>query len=89
MFIFVFMQIASIDIWGLMGFRVAHKHALDERRTRVLIVTSGDIGNIDHFDPELKAYLKTNINLKWKKDRMFFRKLRLALANPYLYSLSK
>lgn len=64
-----------------MGFRVAHKNALDARRSRVIIVTHGDIGPVDNFDSELKAYLRTNIFLRWN-DRWFFDKLRLAVAHP-------
>lgn len=64
-----------------MGFRFAHKNALDERRSRVVIITYGDIGCVNNFDPELKAYLKTNIYLRWNESR-FFNKLRLALAYP-------
>lgn len=64
-----------------MGFRVAHQNALNEKRSRVIIITKGDIGRIEHFQSEIKAYLKTNINLRWGEKR-FFDKLRLAIAHP-------
>lgn len=68
-----------------MGFRVAHKNALDEKRTRVIIITKGDIGRIDHFQSELKAYLKTNIYFQWGEKR-FFDKLKLAIAHPKFFT---
>lgn len=73
------------DIWNLMGFRVAHKNALNEKRTRVIIITKGDIGRIDHFQSELKAYLKTNIYFQWGEKR-FFDKLKLAIAHPKIFA---
>lgn len=73
------------DIWNLMGFRVAHKNALNEKRTRVIIITKGDIGRIDHFQSELKAYLKTNIYFQWGEKR-FFDKLKLAIAHPKIFT---
>lgn len=71
----------EFDSWGLMGFRIAHKIALDERRSRVIIIKKGEIDTIEHLQPELKAYLKTNIYLKWGVNG-FFNKLRLAIAHP-------
>lgn len=66
-----------------MGFRVAHKNSLEQRKARVVIVTYNikDIGCIQNIDRELKAYLKINIYLRWE-DRKFLDKFRLALAHP-------
>lgn len=64
-----------------MGFRVANKMALDERSSRVIIIKKGDIGYIENLQPELKAYLNTNIFLEWGENQ-FFGKLRLAIAHP-------
>lgn len=74
------------DIYSLMALRVAHKAALDEKRSRVIIIIKGDIGNIDHFQPELRAYLKTNICLRWE-DNDFFNKLCLAIAHPKCFEI--
>ncbi|XP_031636824.1 protein toll-like [Contarinia nasturtii] len=74
-------QHSDIDVWGLMGFRVAHQNALNEKRSRVVIITKGDIGRIKHFQSEIRAYLTANINLHWGEER-FFDKLRLAIAHP-------
>lgn len=68
-------------MWGLLGFRVAHQNTLEEKRTRVIIITKGDIGCFKQYQPELKAYLKTNIYLRWDEAR-FFDKLRLAIVHP-------
>lgn len=76
-----FFQFTETDIWGLMGFRVAHQNALNEKRSRVIIITKGDIGCIERFQSEIKAYLTTNINLRWG-EKQFFEKLRLAIAHP-------
>lgn len=68
-----------------MGLRVAHKKALEEQGSRVIIIKKGEIGRIDNFEEELKAYLNTNIFLNWGESR-FYQKLRLAIVHPlYLY----
>lgn len=64
-----------------MGFRVAHATALNERCSRVVIVTYGDIEYFKNVDTELKAYFNSNIFLRWE-DQRFFDKLRFALAHP-------
>lgn len=90
MLFWVFRSI-EIDIWGLMGFRVAHQSALDERRSRVIIIIKGDIGPIENLQSELKAYLKTNIYFRWdnKKEKQFFNKLRLAIAHPKYFKADR
>lgn len=76
------------DIWGLMGFRLAHENALNEKQTRVIVITKGDIGCYNDFQHELKAYLKTNIFFQWG-EKQFFDKLRLAIAHPTYFISNK
>lgn len=67
-----------------MGFRVAHKNALKERQTRVVVIKKGDIGNIDHIQFDLRAYLRANIYIQWDT-KGFFKKLKFAIAHPQYY----
>lgn len=67
-------------VWGRIESRIAHQNALAQKRTRLIIILCGDIGNINELDPDLKALLKTNTYLKWD-DPKLYDKLRYAL--PY------
>ncbi|XP_044727587.1 protein toll-like [Chrysoperla carnea] len=71
--------------WALQEFRVAHKNALDERRSRVIVIKLAEVDE-KKLDPELKDYLKLNTYIEWGHSR-FWDNLRYAL--PHQKPLSR
>lgn len=66
--------------WGTYEFQVAHKQALKDKRTRVIIILYGEIGPIDNLEPDLKTYLQMNTYVKWGEP-WFWQKLKYNLPH--------
>ncbi|CAH1114176.1 unnamed protein product [Psylliodes chrysocephalus] len=65
--------------WGKVEFKSAHLKALEEGRTRLVVVKYGDLDE-KRLDSDIKAYLSTNTYIEWGKP-WFWNKLKYALPH--------
>jgi protein toll len=74
--------------WAQWEFRVAQSHAATEKRSRIIIILYGEIGDIDKLEPEIRDYLKLNTYVKWG-DKWFWEKLKYAMPHVKLSERSE
>lgn len=65
--------------WAKMEFRTAHRQALSDGTTRLIIVVYGELSEIP-MDDDIKHYLRMNTYVKWG-DPWFWEKLKYALPH--------